>query len=197
VGSRVRAVVLLVVVGGGGLAVTIAAAAGTATRSLGTSDTVLASLFSVIPATVVFLLGFKLLSTAPRSWREHLPGAVLAGVLFVLLQLIGGYYVGRVVKGAEAVYGLFAVVIGLLSWMHLQARFAVLSAEVNAVLAERLWPRGIPGGEPTEVDERLDTVRVDPEKDSAPSAALGALLGPGGPDGRPTSGHHPRSSSET
>jgi membrane protein len=141
--------------------VAIVAAAGTATTSLGTGDTVWASLGSVVFATAVFLVGFKMLSAAGRSWREHLPGAIVAGLLFVLLQLVGGYYVGRVVKGAEAVYGLFAVVIGLLSWMHLQARFAVLSAEINAVLADRLWPRSIPGGEPTEVDARLET-RRDP-----------------------------------
>lgn len=164
--SRVRAFWLLIVVGGGGLLVAIVAAAGTATSSLGTGDTVLASVLSVATASLVFLVGFKLLSSASRSWRDHLPGAIVAGILFVLLQLVGGYYVGRVVKGAEAVYGLFAVVIGLLSWMHLQARFAVLAVEINAVLADRLWPRCIPGGEPTEVDDRLDARRTEPAQDS-------------------------------
>ena len=157
--SRVRALVMLVVVGSGGLLVAIVAAAGTASTSLGTADTVLTSLFSVAFASAVFLVGFKMLSTASRPWRQHLPGAIVAGFLFVVLQLISGYYVGRVVTGAEAVYGLFAVVIGLLSWMHLQARFAVFSAEINAVLAGHLWPRSIPGGEPTEVDEHLAAPR--------------------------------------
>ena len=40
-------------------------------------------------------------------------------------------------------YGTFATVIGLLTWLYLGARIVVYSAEVNAVLPRRLWPRSL------------------------------------------------------
>ena len=42
-----------------------------------------------------------------------------------------------------AVYGGLAVVIGLLSWLYLQAQVTLLAAEVDVVLARHLWPRSL------------------------------------------------------
>jgi uncharacterized BrkB/YihY/UPF0761 family membrane protein len=53
---------------------------------------------------------------------------------------IGGVYVGHVVKGASTIYGTFATVIGLLTWLFLGSRVVVYSAEINSVLARWLWP---------------------------------------------------------
>jgi membrane protein len=108
-------------------------------------------------AVGLFLLSFKVLTHCDVPWRAHLPGAVLGGALFVLLQLVSGVYIDRVIKGAQNTYGVFAIVIGLLSWMYVQAQIAVFSAEVNVVRHRRLWPRRLPGGEPTEIDRRYDT----------------------------------------
>jgi membrane protein len=41
------------------------------------------------------------------------------------------------------VYGLFGIVLGLLAWIYLQAVVIVLAAELNVVIAERLWPRAL------------------------------------------------------
>jgi membrane protein len=71
------------------------------------------------------------------------PGAVLAAVAWEGLQAVGGYYVAHQLSGASQVYGLFAVVIGLLSWLYIQAQVTLLAAEVNVVLARRLWPRSL------------------------------------------------------
>jgi len=37
--------------------------------------------------------------------------------------------------------GLFAFVLGLLTWLYLGGQVTVLAAEVNVVRAKRLWPR--------------------------------------------------------
>ena len=55
----------------------------------------------------------------------------------------GGIYIGHVVKDASNAYGTFATVIGLLTWLFLGSRIVVYSAEINSVLARRLWPRGL------------------------------------------------------
>jgi hypothetical protein len=41
------------------------------------------------------------------------------------------------------VYGFFAIVIGLLSWLFVAAQLTLLAAEVNVVRHYRLWPRSL------------------------------------------------------
>ena len=55
---------------------------------------------------------------------------------------------------AADTYGLFATVIGLLSWLALAAHLILVSAEVNAVRVLRLWPRSIVGAM-TQADTRV------------------------------------------
>jgi uncharacterized BrkB/YihY/UPF0761 family membrane protein len=49
------------------------------------------------------------------------------------------------VAGATATYGVFALVIGLLSWFFVGAHLLLAAAEVNVVLRWRLWPRSLTG----------------------------------------------------
>ena len=89
------------------------------------------------------MLVFRVLTAAPLSWRDVWPGATLAGVMWTGLQVLGGYIVGRRISGASDVYGVFAVVIGLLSWLYLGAQITMVSAELNVVLRKHLWPRSL------------------------------------------------------
>jgi YihY family inner membrane protein len=89
----------------------------------------------------VFAMGFRMLTAADVSWRQVMPGAIIAGLAWVLLQSVGTFLVDRQIRRASDVYGFFAVVLGLLWWIYLGAQIAVIAAEVNVVLARRLWPR--------------------------------------------------------
>jgi YihY family inner membrane protein len=91
----------------------------------------------------IALLGFRVLTARDVGLRALLPGAVLAGVAALLLQLLGGYLLDRQVRNAGDVYGTFAVVLGLLWWLYLQAQVVLVAAELNAVTAKRLWPRSL------------------------------------------------------
>jgi YihY family inner membrane protein len=93
--------------------------------------------------TGLFLLGFRVLTPRQIPTRQLLVGAAVAGVLWVLLQSAGGYLVGHNLKHASQVYGFFAIVLGLLSWLYLAAEATLYAAEVNVVRARRLWPRSI------------------------------------------------------
>jgi uncharacterized BrkB/YihY/UPF0761 family membrane protein len=86
---------------------------------------------------------FRLLTRAPPPIRAILPGAAVAAVGWAVLQLVGGYFVSHQIEGATPAYGTFAVVIGLLAWVHLGAMLTVLSAELNVVRARGLWPRSL------------------------------------------------------
>jgi uncharacterized BrkB/YihY/UPF0761 family membrane protein len=91
----------------------------------------------------LFMLAFKLLTAADLSWRELLPGVVTASVFWQLLQHLGGYYVDHELKRLTPLYGVFALVLGLLAWLYLGAQLTIFAAEVNVVRHRRLWPRSL------------------------------------------------------
>jgi len=94
---------------------------------------------------LVFLTVFALLTPGPRHIRALLPGVAVAAVGWLVLQTVGGWYVDRVIAGASATYGVFALVIGLLSWFWLGSHLVLVAAEANVVLFWRLWPRSLAG----------------------------------------------------
>ena len=148
VSSRVRAIVLLFVLGVGIIVSTLLA--GVATGGSHLWPLKLAGLaISVVLNGALYLAAFRLLTVAHVGWRQLVPGSVLAAVAGAGLQAIGGYYVGHQLAGASQPYGLFAMVIGLLSWLYLQAQVTLLAAEVNVVLGRRLWPRALVGDDTT------------------------------------------------
>jgi uncharacterized BrkB/YihY/UPF0761 family membrane protein len=108
---------------------------------------------SVVVNVAVFLLGFRVLTVRDVRWRQLLPGAIVAGIGWQALQGLGSYYVTHQLRGASQTYGMFAVVIGLLSWLYLLGQLTLLAAEINVVRAARLWPRSIAGAL-TDADRR-------------------------------------------
>jgi hypothetical protein len=52
----------------------------------------------------------------------------------------------------------------LLSWIYLQAQAFLLAAEVNTVLAYRVWPRGLDADRPTDADTRVLTGLAEMEE---------------------------------
>jgi uncharacterized BrkB/YihY/UPF0761 family membrane protein len=109
------------------------------------------------PAAVnagLFLVAFRVLTPRQVPTGQLLVGAAVAGVLFTLLQAVGGYLVGHNLKHAQAVYGFFAIVLGLMSWLFLSAQVTLYGAEVNVVRARRLWPRSILQPPLTDADQR-------------------------------------------
>jgi membrane protein len=90
-------------------------------------------LVSVVLNTLFGLVMFRVVGGSERTWRDHLPGSIVAGVGLTLLQTLGQYYLQRLVSGASDTYGTFATVIGLLSWLHLLASLLIWSAEISVV----------------------------------------------------------------
>ena len=132
-----RASIVLVALG---LTVTAAALAAGAATSLGPFAASAGLIIAVLLNVATMLIVFRVLTVADVSWRDVLPGAVLAGASWTVLQTLGGYFLERKITGASNVYGTFAVVIGLLWWLFIGAQLTVVAAEVNVVLRRRLGP---------------------------------------------------------
>jgi uncharacterized BrkB/YihY/UPF0761 family membrane protein len=97
---------------------TVLAAFATA-MARGWAATALAIMASSLVNLGLFLLAFMVLTAEPLRAREVAVGALVATVLWEALQLIGTWYVARGLRTASPTYGVFAVVITLLSWLYL------------------------------------------------------------------------------
>ncbi|HET9689530.1 MAG TPA: YihY/virulence factor BrkB family protein [Acidimicrobiales bacterium] len=148
--SRLRSLLLLAVLGAAVLATTglsaISSGAGAFNSHLAVLGTGIRIGAIVLGAAVdvgIFIVAFRLLTAREVTTREILLGAVIAGVAWAVLQAVGTYYVAHSLKGTSAAYGLFAIVLGLVAWIHLESLVIVLCAELNVVVRHRLYPRAL------------------------------------------------------
>ena len=148
VAKRLRALALLVVVGIGVAAGSAVAGIATQLHNLAGVARVATTIGTVVINSASLLVGFMLLTVAHHRWRTLLPGAIAGGVALMLVQVLGSWYLTRVVTGASDTYGTFNLVIGLLTWLALQARIVLYAAEINVVLELRLWPRSLRPDDP-------------------------------------------------
>ena len=151
--TRIRALLMLVLLGTASV-VSAVNAGLTAAASGGTLGLTFGLALSLVLNLGVFLVAFRILTARKLSWGDVFPGAALAAVAWLLLQMLGGLIVGNQLKSASQIYGLFAIVIGLLAWMALGATITLYAAEVNVVRKERLWPRSLVQPPLSEADMR-------------------------------------------
>jgi YihY family inner membrane protein len=97
---------------------------------------------------------FRVLTPKGVPTRNLMPGAITAGILYTALQVLGTWLVRHYLH-SDSVYGVFATVLGLIAWIYLAVEITVYSAEVNVVLARRLWPRSIVQPPLTEADRAV------------------------------------------
>ncbi len=172
--SRLRGVGLLVSLGA--MFVIASLASGLVTGGLGNDTLVqIAGIaLSLLLNVGLFFAAFRLMTNATIPSRDLRAGVVVAAIMWTILQGLGGYYIGHVLKSAHGTYAQFGFVIALLIWLHLGAQMTLFSAEINTVLTRRLWPRSL-FGPPTEpadqealralakVQERSEAEKIDVE----------------------------------
>lgn len=161
--SRLRSLAVLAILGT--LTIVSTAAAGFVGTS---SHAALAVVGGVLIAFVVnlalFMSAFKLLTAIDVGWREYLPGVIVAAILWQLLQHLGGYYVDHSLRHTQALYGIFALVLGLLAWLYLGAQLVIFAAEINVVRARKLWPRSFFSEPLLDADKRALTSSAETEE---------------------------------
>jgi len=151
--SRLRGIGMLAILGT--LTIVSTVAAGFVGAGSHSAPAVIAGVLVALALNLaLFLIAFKLLTAVELNTRQLMPGVVVAAVGWQLLQHLGGLYVDHVLKRTGALYGVFALVLGLLAWLSLGAQIVVLAAEVNVVKARRLWPRSFFSSPLLEADRR-------------------------------------------
>ena len=171
--SRVRGLALLVSLGA--LFIVATLVSGLVTGGLGGPLLKVAGIvISLLLNFALFFAAFRLMTVSTVPARCLWIGVIVAGVCWEILQVVGGYYIGHVLKRTTGTYAQFGLVIALLIWLHLGAQMTLYAAEINVVVARRLWPRSLlgapaaPADEKTlralaKVEERHDTEQIDVE----------------------------------
>jgi YihY family inner membrane protein len=130
----------------------------------GTAGRVLPFAGSLLLNLLLLVALFQVLTGMWVPWRRLLPGAVCGAVGWTALQALGVYIVDRQLEQANLIYGVFAVVIVLLGWLYLSAQLLLYAAELNVVLARRLWPRSLLQPPLTEPDRRVLAALAEAEE---------------------------------
>jgi YihY family inner membrane protein len=145
-----RALLFLSLLGGGVIVTTLLASLDTYGNHAGVI-VVLAEVLAFAGNIGMYLGAFRVLTPKGVPTRRLLPGAVVGGIAWTLLLILGTWLVHHFLH-SDSAYGIFATVLGLLAWIYLAVEITVYSAEINVVLARRLWPRSILQPPLTEAD---------------------------------------------
>ena len=133
-------------------------------------------------STALFLYLFLRLPRVAAPFRRVLRGALLAAVLFEVLKRVGAVYIDRTTE--NPLYGIFAVVVGLLVWINLVSRLFLLCAAwtVTAPYDSDVEPSGTANAEaareagiPEEFADSDDPPTI--QQDGAPSPLAAAVQG--------------------
>jgi YihY family inner membrane protein len=146
-----RSLLFLALLGGGVIVTTGLASLSTYLQGWGFWFKLLINVITAAFGTGMYLGAFRALTAKGVPTRSLLPGAITGGILWTVLQILGAWLVHHFLH-SNSVYGIFASVLGLLAWIYLATEITVYSAEINVVVARRLWPRSIVQPPLTEAD---------------------------------------------
>ena len=181
--SWLRSFGLILVIGLGLIGTTIvsglASGAGHVLSGLGASVAAIA--VSLVLNIGVFWLAFRLGTASQISWAQLRLGAIIGAVIWQVLQSFGGYFVSHQLAHASTSYGTFAIVIGLIAWLYLEAELTLYAVEINVVRTYRLWPRSIAPPPYTEQDRRAYQLYAQAQKRRKD---MDIVVGLGGEDDR-------------
>jgi YihY family inner membrane protein len=106
---------------------------------------------------LLFILGFRILTPKSVATAMLLQGAIVAAIGWSLLQYGGTWLVTHELRHASQLYGYFASILGLLSFLYLAAVMTLYAAESNVVRTRRLYPRSMVQPPLTAADEAVLT----------------------------------------
>jgi YihY family inner membrane protein len=113
-----------------------------------------------------FLALFRVAASDQVPTRNLLMGAAITAAGWQLLLTVAGVVVAHQLRHAQAVEGLFGVVLGLLAWLALQVTLMVYAIEIDVVRAKHLWPRSLVQPPLTEADKLYyaEAVRAEAQR---------------------------------
>ena len=115
--ARLRSLLLLLALGSAAIAATVLSAVARVGDSFGVISKAGVVAASVAVNAAICLVAFRVSTARRLTYRQVLPGAVGAAVLWQLLQWFGAGYVSHTVRTASATNSVFALVLGMLAFL--------------------------------------------------------------------------------
>jgi Virulence factor BrkB len=130
ISSRIRSLALLCMLG---------SALGRQSATLGPAAKAGVVLAALAFNTGAILVGFRVATARELRFRQIASGAVAAAIIWQLLQSFAAVYVTHIVSSAGKMYGVLALVLGLLTFLCLTSVTLVMWAEINAVRVDHRY----------------------------------------------------------
>lgn len=157
--SLIKSIVIIVI---GGLGLILASLSAGYALMFGTSliFKIISLLINVTILFGLFILLMKISLVKPVTFKEIKAGAAASAIGLVILQSAGSFLLAHELKGLNSLYSSFALTLGLLFWIYLQAQVIYYAVEISVVDANHLWPRAIDASRPTEVDKKVYALKA-------------------------------------
>jgi membrane protein len=131
--QRGRAIVGLLIVGTAQVGVLAITAIVNAAGLPGISQFLVAFGTALLNMLVLATM-YRFLTSGDPTWGDVWPGAIMAGIIFSVLQFFGPRLVRTIATNAGDTYGTFAIVLGLITWLSFVAIALLMAAELNAAI---------------------------------------------------------------
>lgn len=89
----------------------------------------------------LILAVFRLGTSTSIGTKNLVLGAMIAAVGLIIVQRIGGFVMSEQLPKLEGSYGTFAVTLGMLFWIYLQAQILLYAIVATVVRTKKAWPR--------------------------------------------------------
>jgi YihY family inner membrane protein len=133
--KRIRALIGIAVIGAAQVG-TVVLAALVGQAGLPRLGQILITLGGLVVNITVVATMYRFLTSKTVTWKMVWPGALFTGVLYTTLQFVGANVMANTLDNAKGVYGTFAGLLALMSWLSLHALISLVGAELNSALDE-------------------------------------------------------------
>ena len=153
---------LIVIIGGLGLVATVSITGTVAALGHGILPRVLSYLAGVVLLYLLFTYLIRAVLPKHIDAEDTHLASLSAAIGLIVLQIVGGYLLSKLLKNLDALYSYFAISLGLLFWLYLQAQVVYYSIVIAAVKTQKLWPRSFSGLDLTDYDKKVISRQNNP-----------------------------------
>ncbi len=108
---------------------------------IGVAGTVFITLVNLVVMIGLFLVVFRLGTTSHVSTKRLTLGAMIAGTGMLTVQHFGVIIMSHEIPKLQSTYGAFALTLGMLFWIYLQAQVMMYALVITAVRTQHDWPK--------------------------------------------------------
>lgn len=108
---------------------------------LGIVGTLLVTALNLAITFGLFLVVFRLGTSGVVALHSLVLGAAIASTGLLIVQHFGGYIMSQQLPKLDSSYGSFALALGMMFWIYIQAQIIMFALEVTAVRTQKDWPK--------------------------------------------------------